>query len=74
MRPRRSVKMSSKSSVKKRKVIKYVVVLALAIIIRILFALFTPIEVQKYAGLIIIIVAISGFFMWDYVDEKRRKK
>lgn len=74
MRPRRSVKMSSKSSMKKRKVIKYVVVLAAAVIVRILFAFFAPIEVQKYAGLIIIIGAIAGFFTWDYLDEKRRKK
>lgn len=66
--------MSSKSSIRKRKVIKYIVVLAAAIIVRILFAFFTSMEVQKYAGLIIIIVAVAGFFIWDYVDEKRRRK
>lgn len=69
--------MSSKSSGKKRKIIKYIVVLVAAIIVRIIFAFFAPIEVQKYAGLIIIIVAIAGFFMWDYIDERderRRRK
>lgn len=66
--------MGSKSSVKRRKITKYIVVLVAAIIVRILFAFFAPIGVQKYAGLIIIIVAIAGFFTWDFVDEKRRYK
>lgn len=64
--------MNSKSGMKKRKIIRYIVVLAAAIIIRILFAFFAPIEIQKYAGLIIIIAAIAVFFSWDYFSEKRR--
>ena len=65
--------MRAKSSIKKRKIIRYIVVLVLAIIVRILFAFFAPIEVQKYAGLIIIIAAIVSFFTWDYLSEKHKR-
>lgn len=65
--------MSAKASIKKRKIIKYVVVLAAAIIIRLLLAFIAPIEVQKYAGLVIIVAAIAVFFTWEYQDEKRKK-
>lgn len=65
--------MSAKSSIKKRKIIRYFVVLASAIVVRVLFALFTSIAVQKYAGLIIIVAAIAVFFTWDYLDQKHRQ-
>lgn len=66
--------MNSKSSIKKRKIIKYIVVLAAAIVVRVLFAFFAPIEIQKYIGLIITVVAIATFFTWDYLDEKGKRK
>lgn len=66
--------MNSKPSPRKRKIIKYIVVLAAAMVLRILLAFFAPMEIQKYVGLIIIIVAIATFFTWDYLDEKGRRK
>ncbi len=66
--------MDAKSSMKKRKIIRYVVVLVAAIIVRLLLAFLIPIEVQKYAGLVIIIAAIAVFFTWDYLGEKKARE
>ena len=57
----------------KSRVIKYIVVLTIAIISRILFAVYGSMAIQKYAGLIIIILAIAAFFTWDYIDRKKHK-
>lgn len=65
--------MNSKSSFRKGKVFKYVIVLVVAIIVRILFAFVLPLEAQKYVGLFIIIAAIIAYFTWNYIDVKKKK-
>ena len=56
---------------KKKRLVRYAVVLVAAVIVRILFAIFASIEAQKYIGLIIIILAIAAFFIWEYLDRRR---
>lgn len=58
---------------KNKRVVKYITVLVVAIITRILLAIFAPIEAQKYIGLIIILLAIAAFFIWDYIDGRKVK-
>lgn len=61
-------------NVNKKRLVRYAVVLATAIIARILFAILMPIEAQKYIGLIIIIMAIATFFIWDYAGRRKDQK
>jgi len=61
-------------SFKNKRLVKYIIVLAAAIIARILFAVFMSIEAQKYIGLIIIPLAIAAFFTWDYIDRRGNQK
>ncbi|MFD1037019.1 hypothetical protein ACFQ3N_01070 [Virgibacillus byunsanensis] len=59
---------------KNKRISKYIIVLVLAIIVRLLFAVVAPAETQQYISLVIIVLAIVAFFTWDYVDGKRRQK
>lgn len=66
--------MQFKSNFKNNRFVKYAVVLAAAAIARIVFAIFTPIESQKYISLIIIVLAIAAFFIWDYIGRSKDKE
>jgi C4-dicarboxylate transporter len=56
---------------KNKKAAKYIVVLAAAVAARIILAFILPFETQKYAAIIIIVLAITVFFTWDYMDKRR---
>lgn len=63
-----------KLSFKNKRVVRYIVVLLASVVMRILIAVLAPIEAQKYIGLIIILLAIAIFFIWDYIDRRKNEK